>query len=164
MVVSQQACPLLVPIVEAGEQNSKAAKLILENYLKALKTGNIDTLILGCTHYGILENKIRRITGSKIKLVSEGKVVAEKLKDYLKRHKEIEMRLGKSGIRQFYSTDLTDKFETLGSKFFGKEINARKPLIHEQLEKKKQEVAHEIEQQSLKTGKSLWERFKELLP
>ncbi len=124
--VFQNSCPLLVPIVEAGEQNSKATKIILENYLKPLKNKGVDTLILGCTHYGILENQIRKLIASNIAIISEAKIVPKKLKDYLKRHSEIERKLGKNGIVHFYSTDLTNKFISLGSKFFGREIKAQK--------------------------------------
>jgi glutamate racemase len=124
--VFQNSCPLLVPIVEAGEHNSKAAKIFLENYLKPLKNKNIDTLILGCTHYGIMENQIRKIMDSDTAIISEAKIVPKKLKSYLVRHPEIENKLGKKGLVNFYSTDLTKKFESLGSKFFGKKINAQK--------------------------------------
>lgn len=124
--VFQNPCPLLVPIVEEGEQNSKATKLILENYLKPLKNKGIDTLILGCTHYGILENQIKKITGSNITIISGAKVVPKKFKNYLKRHPEIDRGLGKNGIVNFYTTDLTQKFVSLGSKFFGKRIKAQK--------------------------------------
>ena len=124
--VSQKACSLLVPIVEAGEQNSKALKIILKNYLEPLKKEKIDTLILGCTHYGILEKEIKKIVGPKIKIISEEKIVPKKLKDYLKRHPEIEKTLAKDKQLHFYSTDLTDKFTTLGSQFFGRKIKAEK--------------------------------------
>lgn len=126
MRVFQNPCPLLVPIVEEGEQNSKATKIILENYLKPLKNRGVDTLILGCTHYGILENQIKKITGSSITIISEAKVVPKKLKNYLKRHPEIDRRLSKNGTVNFYTTDLTQKFVSLGSKFFGKKIKAQK--------------------------------------
>lgn len=128
--VFQNPCPLLVPIVEAGEQNSKAAKIILEKYLKPLKDKDIDTIILGCTHYGILENQIKKITGSDIIIISEAKVVPKKLKSYLKRHPEIEKKLDKNGVVHFYSTDLTKKFVLLGSKFFGRKINAQKVSLN----------------------------------
>jgi glutamate racemase len=124
--VFQNPCPLLVPIVETGEQNSKITDIILEKYLKPLKKKNIDTLILGCTHYGILENKIKKIIGPKIKIISESKIVPKKLKEYLHKHKDIEQKIGKNGIVNFYSTDLTDNFIKLGSKFFGKKIIAQK--------------------------------------
>jgi len=124
--VFQQSCPLLVPIVEAGEQDSENAKIVFENYLEPLIKEDIDTLILGCTHYGLLEKQIREIVGHKIKIILEGKIVAEKLKDYLKRHPEIENILAKSSEIEFLTTDLSDKFKTLGTKFFGKPINPRK--------------------------------------
>jgi len=76
--VFQQACPLLVPIIEAGQQDSKATKAVLKSYLQPLISKNIDTLILGCTHYGLLENKIREIVGDGINIISEGKIIAEK--------------------------------------------------------------------------------------
>jgi len=125
----QQPCPLLVPIVESGEQNSKAADIVLREYLQPLIRKKIDTLVLGCTHYGILEKKIRKIVGKKIRTVSEAEIVAEKLKDYLARHPEIEIKLKKNGARTFFSTDLTDNFRTLGSKFFGKKITAKKAKL-----------------------------------
>jgi glutamate racemase len=124
--VFQNPCPLLVPIVEAGEQNSKATKIILEKYLKPFKKHKIDTLILGCTHYGILESQIKKIVGSKVKIISESKIVPKKLEEYLKKHEKIEKNIGKDKIIDFYSTDLTDNFIKLGSKFFGKKINAQK--------------------------------------
>ncbi len=120
--VFQVACPLLVPLVEAGKQNSKLADLMLGDYLKPLLKKRIDVLILGCTHYGLLEKKIRQIIGPKIKIISEAPVVADKLKDYLKRHKDIEEKIGRDGKIIFYSTDLSDKFQKLGSKFFGQKI------------------------------------------
>jgi glutamate racemase len=124
--VFQQFCPLLVPIIEAGEQGSKNTKIVLENYLNPLLEKKIDVLILGCTHYGLLENQIREIIGDKIKIISEGKIVAEKLKDYLKRHPEIENILAKNSEIEFLTTDLGHKFKTLGTNFFGKPINPKK--------------------------------------
>ena len=128
--VFQKACPLLVPLIEAGEQNSKATELLLRDYLRSLINKKIDTLILGCTHYGILENKIRKIIGSDISIVSETKVVPSKLNNYLKKHKEIEKKIGKDSIIYFYTTDLTDKFTILGSKFFGRTIKAHKAILN----------------------------------
>jgi len=124
--VFQNACPLLVPIIEAGEHNSGVADNLIKNYLKSLIKEHIDTLILGCTHYGLLEAKIRKITDGKVNIISEGKIVAEKLKDYLMRHPEIESKLGKNSEIKFLTTDLTDKFKTLGSQFFGRQIKPEK--------------------------------------
>jgi glutamate racemase len=122
----QNACPLLVPIVESGEDNHVIADLILEKYLRPILRKNIDTLILGCTHYGILENKIRKIIGSNINIVSGGRVIPKRLSEYLDRHPEIVKNLGKNKKIKFYSTDLTKKFSILGSKFFGKKFKAEK--------------------------------------
>ena len=124
--VFQQACPLLVPIVEAGEEKSEIADIMLKKYLKPLLAKKIDALILGCTHYGIMENKIRRIIGKNIEIISEGKIVAGKLKEYLSKHSEIEKMLAKDSKIKFFTTDLTDGFKTLGSKFFGKKIISQK--------------------------------------
>ena len=124
--IFQKACPLLVPIVESGEQNSKASDLILKDYLNPLMKKNIDTLILGCTHYGILEKKIRKTIGVKVNIINEGKIVAKKLKDYLRRRPEIENNISKSSTVEFLTTDLTDRFQILGSKFFGRKIITEK--------------------------------------
>ena len=127
--IYQNACPLLVPIVEAGEHDAEIADIMLKKYLKPLTDKKIDTLILGCTHYGILEAKIKKIVGKNVSVISEEKIVAKKLKDYLFRHQEIERVLTKKGTRDFYSTDLTKKFDVLGSKFFGNKIQAKKAVI-----------------------------------
>ena len=133
--VFQQACPLLVPIIEAGEHNWEGTDLILKKYLTPLIKKKIDTLILGCTHYPIIKNKIRKIVG-KIKLVSQEEIIGPKLKDYLIRHPEIERRIGKAGKRIFLTTDLTNKFQKLGSLFYGKNIYPTRIQL-ERLEKSK---------------------------
>lgn len=88
----QNACPMLVPLVEAGEHDSAVTDIFLKKYLTPLINKKIDTLILGCTHYGILERKIKKIAGKNIHLICEAGVVAIKLKDYLQRHPEIEKK------------------------------------------------------------------------
>ena len=119
--VFQQACPLLVPIIEAGEHDWEGVDLILKKYLTPLIKEKIDTLILGCTHYSIIKDKIKKITGQ-IQLVSQEEIIGPKLADYLKRHPEIEKKLKKSGKRIFLTTDLTNRFQKLGSQFFGQKI------------------------------------------
>lgn len=128
--VFQNACPLLVPIVEEGEEKSQAANIILRNYLEPLQKKGIDTLILGCTHYGILEKRIGEIIGPNISIISGAKTVPRKLANYLERHQEIESTLGKNGVVHFYSTDLTNRFASLGSRFFGTKVEARKVLLY----------------------------------
>lgn len=128
--VFQEACPLLVPIIEEGKQDSKITEPILMGYLRPLINKKIDTLILGCTHYDILENKIRKIVGPRIKIISEARIVPKKLRNYLQKHQEIEEKIDKSKIIRFYSTDLTAKFKVLGSKFFGRNINVKKVRLN----------------------------------
>lgn len=120
--VYQQACPLLVSLVEAGEDDPIVTQLILANYLEPLLDQHVDTLILGCTHYEFLMKEIRNIVGGDLHIVTQGKVLAKSFKNYLKRHSELERKLRKKSELSFFSTDLSDKFAVLGSKFFGKTI------------------------------------------
>ncbi len=124
--VFQNACPLLVPVVESGEVDSSATDIILKDYLVPLLKKDIDTLLLGCTHYGLLLDKIKEIVGSSVNIVSEADIVPKKLEDYLSRHSEIEQKLLKDGVVRFYSTDITNKFQVFGSKFFGHDIKPEK--------------------------------------
>jgi glutamate racemase len=120
--VFQKACPLLVPLVEEGWASKPETKTILKKYLAGLKTKNLDTLILGCTHYPFLQEQIQRIMGREVKVLDSPTIVAEKLEDYLKRHPEIESKLEKSGKRIFYTTDDAEKFKSFGEKFIGTKI------------------------------------------
>lgn len=124
--VFQVACSLFVPIVEAGEHKSEIADIAIKNYVGPLLEKDIDTLILGCTHYSLLKDKIKETIGYNVRIISEGEIVAQKLEEYLKRHPEIESTLAKEQKIKFLTTDLTDRFRLLGSKFFGKEITPEK--------------------------------------
>ena len=120
--VVEKACPLLVPLVEAGEDDPIVTQLILSNYLDPLLSQHIDTLILGCTHYEFLVRDIQHIVGDNLNIITQGRVLTKSFKDYLKRHCELEGKLGKKSKLSFFSTDLSDKFTVLGSKFFGRAI------------------------------------------
>ncbi len=124
--VYQNACPLLVPIVEYDEINNSATQIVLQNYLKPLLSKKIDTLVLGCTHYGLLEKKIKKIVGPNVKIISEARVVPSKLENYLKRHTDIEQKISLNAKITFYSTDMTQNFQKLGSRFFGRNISSEK--------------------------------------
>lgn len=127
--VFQNPAPLLVPIVEEGEENSKIADLTIKKYLASLLAKKIDTLVLGCTHFGILEGKIKKQTGENVKIIKEGPIVAEEVKSLLKNNPRLEEEIKKQGRVQFYTTDLTEKFVRLGSKFFGRRIKAEKAKL-----------------------------------
>lgn len=124
ILVVQQACPLLVPLVESNEYTLPFAKNILKQYLTPLLEKNIDTLILGCTHYEILVPAIRTIVGSTVAIIAEGDVVAKRFSLYLNNHPEVETCLAKDRHRQFYTTDMTTQFETMGQIFFGSRFSA----------------------------------------
>jgi glutamate racemase len=124
--VIQQACPLLVPLVEEGQMKRGETMKILRNYLRPLKNQKIDTLILGCTHYPILFKQIQQICGKNIKVLDSAKIVAEKLQDYLKRHPEIETKLTKGKAHRFLVTDLTEKFQENAEDWLGQKIKLEK--------------------------------------
>jgi len=127
--VFQKACPLLAPMVEAGETENALSKMALGKYLRPFAAKHIDTLILGCTHYGLLEKEIKGIVGPGVKIISEGKSAAEKLKYYLAKHPEIERQLARNGKVKFLTTDITEKFKKLGSRFFGQPIKPQKVVL-----------------------------------
>lgn len=120
-----QACPGLVPMIESGEHHSPLLQSALHEYLQPLIDQQIDTLILGCTHYGLIADDIDHITGPGVKLINEGRIVAEKLQDYLHRHPELESRLKQSGARQFLSTKADDHFNQLASEFYGQKVTSK---------------------------------------
>ena len=130
--IIQQACPLLVKLVETGESDEVILDKILQRYLKPLIERGIDTLVLGCTHYGLLEKHITRVLGqlgSDAHIIHEGRVVATRFKDYLERHPEYQLRLSKNGTRVFYATDMSKDFKKLGSEYFGEEIEVEHAKI-----------------------------------
>lgn len=124
--IFQNACPLIVPFVEEGWLKRPETRMIIKKCLRPLKEKQIDTLILGCTHYPLLMKEFVRVVGKRVKVLDAPKIVAEKLVDYLKRHSEIESRLEKGGKVKYLTTDNPEKFETLGSKFMGRKITGEK--------------------------------------
>jgi glutamate racemase len=121
--VMQQACPLLVPIIESGEQDWEGTGLILRRYLAPLKD-RVDTLILGCTHYSILKEQVRAILGKGHDLICSGQVTAAKLVDYLQRHPAMASRLSRGGTCRYLTTDLTPRFAQLASLFMGQPVSS----------------------------------------
>jgi glutamate racemase len=126
ITVYQQACPLWVPIIENHEAETEGADFFIRKNLEELlrQSDKIDTIILGCTHYPLLINKIRKFIPSHINLVSQGEIVAESLSDYLNRHIDMEKRCSKNGWLHFYTTDNTESFDKAATGFFGKEVKS----------------------------------------
>jgi glutamate racemase len=112
IIVSQEACQMWVPLVENNEHNGPGADYFVEKNIQSLlaNDSSIDTVILACTHYPLLLNKIVKYMPENVKIISQGKIVAESLKDYLKRHPEMEKKCSKSKIRKFFTTESVDIF------------------------------------------------------
>ena len=113
-----------VPIVENNLIESPGAAFFVEQNLKSLfaKDPLIDTVILGCTHYPLLLGIINRYLPAGVRLLNQGPVVAERLKDYLHRHPEMDARCSKSGRRDYFTTESTGNFDQLANLFLGSEV------------------------------------------
>lgn len=126
--VFSQACPLLVPLVEENWHHKPEARMILKKYLRHLKSCQIDTLILGCTHYPFLIKDFQRYMGKNVKVLNTPEITAHSLKDYLQRHPEIESKLTKKGRRIFLTTDDPGRFKEVGERFLGQGMDEIKKV------------------------------------
>ncbi len=126
--VYQQACPMWVPLIENNELDNAGADYFIKKYVSHLmqQQPNIDAIILGCTHYPIIEQKIKQYLPVHVKLLSQGTIVASSLNDYLKRHSELEKNCSKNGLIQFCTTDLPEVFDKAASIFFDTEIKSKR--------------------------------------
>ena len=126
IAVYQQACPMWVPLVENNEYNGEGADFFIKKNVKQLvgQEPAIDTILLACTHYPLLKDKIEAVLPQQIKVLSQGEIVADSLALYLQRHPEMECRLSKGGTTTFYTTDDTANFNEKGTIFFGKNITS----------------------------------------
>lgn len=125
--VVQEACPMWVPLVEYNEYNSEGADYFIEKNLAGLlsKDSQIDTILLACTHYPLLIDKIKKYVPGNVCIVSQGVIVAESLDNYLERHPEMEVRCTKGGSRAFYTTDSEEDFNNHAAIFFGEPVESR---------------------------------------
>lgn len=125
--VYQQACPMWVPLVENNEHESTGADFFVKQYINQLldQSPVIDTILLACTHYPLLHEKIREYTPADIKLLSQGEIVAASLADYLDKHPEIEKRISRNKNREFFTTDSVQDFDNQATLFYGSEIKSR---------------------------------------
>ncbi len=119
VTVTGEACPMWVPLVENNEYASEGADYFVQKHIRQLleKDPKIDTIILGCTHYPLLIEKIRQFTPSHVRIVPQGEYVAHSLRDYLYRHPEMDIRCTKNGTCRFLTTESTAKFEESASIF-----------------------------------------------
>lgn len=143
LVVVQQACPMWVPLIEAGEHTSDGAKYFVGEYLRAIlaKDPQIDTLVLGCTHYPLLKNEIDHwlayhheieqsefpnpVKTHPVQTIAQGELVAKSLADYLSRHAEYREQLSKGGSCAYLTTENADRFAQSASVFLSTPIEAQ---------------------------------------
>lgn len=126
LTLIQQACPLLVPLVEAGEGDGAGLDYFIEKYwrqtLEQSSGGKIQALLLACTHYPLLYERIRSIVPQPVKIIEQGHLVATRLADYLTRHPEVETALSRKQHRRFLTTDQTERFDRLAEAFLGNSV------------------------------------------
>ena len=129
--VSGEACPMWVPLVENNEFNAPGADYFVQKHLDLLftKDPQIDTIILGCTHYPLLMDKIKKYVPSGITLLAQGEYVAASLKDYLMRHPEMDQKITKNGVSRFLTTESAAKFAEAASIFLNQQIDVQQVAI-----------------------------------
>ena len=120
--VYSRACPLFVPLAEEGWTDNAVADMTVKAYLGSLRQSGIDTLILGCTHYPLLKNAIRRFMGSGVKLVDSAEEVAKNVGAVLKKE-SLARKTGK-GSHSFFVTDAPDRFVKVGRRFLGEKVES----------------------------------------
>lgn len=125
--VFQEACPMWVPLVENGEYDSPGADYFVHQHLQRLlaRSARIDTVILGCTHYPLLLDKIRHYLPAGVQVLAQGDIVAHSLADYLQRHPQMAQRCSQQGGRAFLTTDDAAVFGAQAGIFYGQPVLAR---------------------------------------
>jgi glutamate racemase len=131
IVVTGEACPMWVSLVENNEFNGPGADYFIQKHLDSLLTKDpqIDTLILGCTHYPLLIDKIKQFLPQGITVFAQGEYVASSLKDYLLRHPEMDAKLTKNGTSRFLTTESAAKFAEAASIFLNQSIDVEQVAI-----------------------------------
>ncbi|MFA5127177.1 MAG: glutamate racemase [Patescibacteria group bacterium] len=124
--VVQQACPLLVPLIEENWEKAPETKMVIKKYVRPVKSHHPDVVILGCTHYGWVQKDMQRYFGGQIKVLDSGQIVAKKLQEYLERHAEYASPAKSKPRRIFLTTDSADKFESAAKKYLGRPIKAKR--------------------------------------
>ena len=129
--VFQQACPLWVPLIENNEHDKPGADYFVKTYTDQLmgQSAKIDTVLLACTHYPLLKEKIAACLPSASRVISQGEIVAESLADYLQRHPEMEGRCSRGKTLRFFTTDSTEDFDNHASIFYGKTLRSTHVLL-----------------------------------
>ena len=130
-VTTAHACPMWVPLVEYGEASSLGADYFVRKEINALLAADpqIDTIVLGCTHYPLLLPKIRQYVPEDIRILSQGDIVAASLEDYLHRHADMEARLTRGGSCRYLTTDSAERFSAAAGVFLGEKVTAARAIL-----------------------------------
>lgn len=133
--VFQQACPMWVPLIENNEIENEGSDYFVKACIDQLLAQNheIDVVLLGCTHYPLLEKSIKKFLPQHVQIVSQGDIVAASLKDYLIRHPEMDRRLTKTRGRAFYTTDSSLDFDRHAALFYGSKVVSEKVTLRDQV-------------------------------
>ncbi len=128
MIVTQHACPMWVPLIENNECDTEGAKYFIKQEIDRLfhKDPLIDAIILGCTHYPLIEEQIRKFVPNHVKIISQGPIVAEKLVDYLRRHPEMDERCSKNGTVAYLTTENRETFDEKVFDLTGQRVKSTK--------------------------------------
>lgn len=128
IAITETACPMWVPLVETGEADSEGADYFVRKYVNQTLVNDpeIDTLLLGCTHYPILLPKIRQFVPENIAILPQGEIVGASLDDYLKRHPEIDEKCTRNGTIEYLTTEKAEIFNKLASMFMDEDIESTK--------------------------------------
>lgn len=126
MRVTEQGCPMWVPLIENNESSDIGADYFVKKYIAELfsRDSEIDTLVLGCTHYPIMMDKIRQYTPQHVRVVAQGEIVGKSLENYLSRHPEMESRCSRGGTVEYLTTENPEKFNALAGMFMGEKVDA----------------------------------------
>ena len=129
--VIAEPCPMWVPLIENNFHKTEGADFFVKYHIDNVlqKNKNIDAIILGCTHYPILIDKITKYLPKNIKIITQGDIVAESFADYLTRHPEHEKLCSKNGTIEFYTTESPEKFSNLATFFLQRDIEANKIVV-----------------------------------
>jgi len=128
--IFQNPAPLLVPTIEENLGRGQLLTILLDIYVKPLLEQDIEALLLGCTHYGMIGHHIQEYVGNSIEVINQGPIVGEKLADYLTRHEEINNLLGHDGKRELLVTDINSNYQEIGKMFLDdKQSNVKMELV-----------------------------------
>lgn len=131
MTVTEKDCPMWVPLVETGEFDGDGANYFVKKYIDSILSEDpqIDTLILGCTHYPLLLPKIKKYTPENVTILPQGNLVAESLADYLNRHPEMERRCKRGGNIEYLTTENPEKFDSMASLFMQTSVKSNRIIL-----------------------------------